>query len=39
MAAYCYLVWEEGILICTVQHRNSKNCDLYKNVGKEVANA
>lgn len=31
MARYCYLTNdEEGQLICTVNHRDNKKCDLYK---------
>ena len=30
MAKYCYLVWQDGYLTCTVIHRDNKNCDLYK---------
>jgi hypothetical protein len=34
MAKYCYLVCgEDGSLVCTVNHHNYKNCDLYR---KEV---
>lgn len=24
----CYLVFEDGYLVCTTNHRNFKNCDL-----------
>jgi hypothetical protein len=30
MAKYCYLVYEDGVLTCTVNHHNIKNCDLYR---------
>lgn len=26
----CYIVWDEGHLICTAQHRDYKNCDLFR---------
>lgn len=30
MAANCYLMYNhEGILVCSVNHRNSKVCDMY----------
>lgn len=28
MAKYCYLVFEDGVLVCTVAHRNYDNCEL-----------
>jgi len=24
----CYLVFEDGYLVCTTQHKDYKNCDL-----------
>lgn len=30
MKSKCYLIWEEGYLVCTVQHRDYNNCDLTK---------
>lgn len=31
MSKNCYLIFdEEGVLTCTVNHRDPKNCDLYE---------
>lgn len=33
MARYCYINYnDEGILVCLVQHRKPKLCDMYEEV-------
>lgn len=36
MARYCWLVWSDGYLVCTVNHRKSGVCDLDHGEDEDV---